>query len=77
MKQLLRFTDNKTYFGVDIHRYGVKVDDLDKLPFFDTFVTYHEDKIFLTNGEEQYVPVIDWESFCYDYVMHGNYRNIG
>ncbi len=75
MKQLLQFTDNKTYFGVDIHRYGVRVDDLKELPFFDTFVTYHEDRIFLTNGEEQYVPVIDWESFCYVYVMHGNYRN--
>ena len=77
MKQQLHFADNKTYFGIDIHRYGVKVDDLEKLPFFDTFVKYHEDKIFLTNGEDQYVPVIDWESFCYDYVMHGNYRNDG
>jgi len=28
MKQLLQFTDNKTYFGVDIYRYGVKVDNL-------------------------------------------------
>jgi hypothetical protein len=34
MKQLLQFTDNKIYFGVDIHRYGVKVDGLEKLPFF-------------------------------------------
>jgi len=76
MKQELHFTDNKTYFGADIHRYGVKVDDLEKLLFFDTFVKYHEDKIFLTNGEDQYVPVIDWESFCYDYVMHGDYRNL-
>jgi len=33
MKQELHFTDNKTYFGIDIHRYGVKVDDLEKLPF--------------------------------------------
>lgn len=53
MKQLLQFTDNKTYFGIDIYRYGVKICDLEKLPFFDIFVKYHEDKIFLTNGEDQ------------------------
>ena len=74
MKQLLQFADNKTYFGVDIYRYGVKVDDLKKLPFFDIFADYHGNKLYLTNTEEDYIPLIDWEGFCFDYVMHGNYR---
>ena len=77
MKQLLQFANNKTYFGIDIYRYGVKVSDLKKLPFFDLFTEYHGDKLYLTNAEEDYIPLIDWESFCFDYVMHGNYRNIG
>jgi hypothetical protein len=60
MKQLLQFTDNKTYFGVNIYRYGVKVDDLKKLPFFDLFADYHGNKLYLTNTEEDYIPLIDW-----------------
>jgi len=50
MKQLLQFADNKTYFGIIIYRYGVKVDDLKKLPFFDLFAEYHGDKLYLTKG---------------------------
>ncbi|HHD78341.1 MAG TPA: hypothetical protein ENK98_01680 [Epsilonproteobacteria bacterium] len=74
MKQLLQFAPNMSYFGVVVYRHGVKVDDLKKLPFFDIFTDYHDDKIYLTNAEEDYIPLIDWEGFCYDYVMHGNYR---
>jgi len=74
MKQLLHFANDKTYFGVNVHRYGVKVSDLEKLPLFDLFTEYHEDKMFPTNGEESYVPLIDWEGFCYDYILRGKYR---
>ncbi len=77
MKQLLQFADNKTYFGVTFHRHSVKVSDLKKLPFFDLFTDYHGDKLYLTDGQEDYIPLIDWEGFCFDYVMHGNYRKNG
>ena len=74
MKQLLHFTNDKTYFGIDVYRYGVKVSDLEKLPFFDLFVEHSGDSMFLSNGKESYVPLIDWEGFCYDYILRGKYR---
>jgi hypothetical protein len=74
MKQILHFPNDKSYFGIDVHRYGVKTTDLEKLPIFDLFLEYSGESIFLTNGKESYIPIIDWESFCYDYILHGNYR---
>ena len=74
MKHILEFGSQKTYFGIEIHHYGVKVSDLEKLPFFDLFVEHSGDSIFLSNGKESYVPLIDWEGFCYDYILRGKYR---
>ena len=74
MKQLLHFANDKTYFGIEIHRYGVKVNDLEELPFFNLFVDYSGDSMFLSNGEESYIPLIDWEGFCHDYILRGKYR---
>ena len=74
MKHILEFGSQKTYFGIEIQRYGVKVSDLEKLPFFDIFAEYHDDILFLTNGEESYIPLLDWEGFCYDYILREKYR---
>lgn len=74
MKHIFDFGSQKSYFGVDIHRYGVKVSDLEKLPFFDLFVEYSGDSMFLTNGEDSYVLHIDREGFCHDYILRGKYR---
>ncbi len=73
MKQIMQFPKDKTYFGINIHHDDVKVSDIEKLPFFDIFVEYAGDHIFLSNGKESVVTLMDWEYFCNYYILKGQY----
>jgi len=62
MKKLLHFAKEDTYFGINVHRYGVKVSDLEKLPFFDLFTEYHDDSMFLTPPADSFGHPADFYS---------------
>jgi len=37
MQQLFEFEENKTFFGLYVYRHGVKITDIEKLPFYRFF----------------------------------------
>ena len=41
MKQLFEFKENKTFFGLDVYTPGVKLNDIEKLPFAQFFKDSH------------------------------------
>jgi len=74
MQKLFKFESNKTYFGLDIHRLGVKVSDIETLPFYDFFVDSHVGSTYMVNDDESYIYLHDWENFCYGFILSGKHR---
>ena len=42
MKQLFEFETNKTFFGLTVYKAGVKLSDIEKLPFSHFFKESHK-----------------------------------
>lgn len=72
-KQTFTFLENKTFFGLDVFCYGVKLNDIQKLPFYDF---WNESAMGSTCAiiDEVYVYLHDWENFCYAFISKGTHR---
>ena len=73
MKQLFKFDKIKTFFGLDIYAPGVKLRDIEKLPFAQFFKDSHVGSTVALIDDENYVYLHDWESFCKSFIQHGKY----
>jgi hypothetical protein len=76
MKQLFEFKKNKTFFGLDVYKAGVKLSDIEKLPFFDFFKESHQGSAMAFIDDENYVYLHDWERFCKIFIQYGTHRYI-
>ena len=74
MKQLFEFKENKTFFGLDIYPPGVKLRDVEKLPFAQFFQDSHVGSTMALIDGENYVYLHDWERFCKSFIQHGKHR---
>ena len=74
MKQLFEFEKNKTFFGLDIHRSGIKLSDIEKLPFSQFFKDSHVGSTMAVIDNETYIYIHDWERFCKGFIQNGKHR---
>ena len=74
MKQLFEFEENKTFFGLDLYPPGVKLSDIEKLPFAQFFKDSHVGSTIAFINDENYVYLHDWERFCKNFIQHGIHR---
>ncbi len=74
MKYLFEFEENKTFFGLDIYPYGVKLSDIENLSFAQFFKFSHLGSTMAYINGENYVYVHDWERFCIGYIKNGKHR---
>jgi len=74
MKKLFKFEKNKTYFGLDVYPSGVKLNDINKLPFAQFFNDSHVGSTMVFIDDENYVYIHDWERFCKSFIEYGKHR---
>lgn len=74
MKQLFEFKENKTFFGLDVYTPGVKLRDIEKLPFAQFFKNSHVGSTMAYIDGENYIYLHDWERFCKSFIQHGKHR---
>ena len=74
MKQLFEFEENKTFFGLDVHRPSVKLSDINKLPFSQFFNDSHIGSGMVVIEDKTYVYIHDWERFCKSFIQSGKHR---
>ncbi len=74
-KQLFTFGEDKTFFGLDVYRHGVKENEIKKLPFYEFWEASAVGSTCAVFEGETYVYIHDWERFCYSFVLHGTHRH--
>lgn len=74
MKKYLEFDENKTFFGLDVHPLGVKLSNIEKLPFAQFFKESHVGSTMAFIDGENYVYLHDWERFCRNFIQSGKHR---
>ena len=70
-KQSFTFKKSKTFFGLEVYAYGVKRDDIEKLPFYDFWKDSTRNITYATIGDNKYVYLEDWEQFCRVFILTG------
>jgi len=74
MKQLFEFKEHKTFFGLDVYAPGVKLSDIEKLPFAQFFKDSHVGSTMTFIDGKNYVYLHDWERFCKSFIQYGKHR---
>ena len=74
MKQLFEFKENKTFFGLDVYTPGVKLSDIERLPFAQFFKDSHVGSTMAFIDGENYIYLHDWERFCKSFIQYGKHR---
>ncbi len=70
-EQSFTFKKSKTFFGLEIYAYGVKKDDIKKLPFYDFWEDSTRNITYATIGDDKYIYLEDWEQFCHVFILTG------
>lgn len=76
MKQLFEFDDNETFFGLTVYEAGVKLSDIENLPFSKFFMESHQGSTMAEIDTGNYVYLHDWERFCKSFIQNGTHRYI-
>ena len=74
MKKIFEFDDNKTFFGLMVYPLGVKLSDIEKLPFSQFFNDSHAGSTMGVENGENYIYLHDWENFCRGFILTGMHR---
>ena len=77
MNHIFKFKKNKTFFGLNVYTQGVKLSDIEKLPFAKFFKDSHVGSTMAFIDGETYVYLYDWERFCKSFIQYGRHRYQG
>ena len=76
MKKLFEFEENKTFFGLTVYKWGIRLRDIEKLPFAKFFNDSHLGSTMVLIEDENYVYIHDWGNFCKSFILYGTHRHM-